>query len=60
LDASAGYAKIARTAEAEIESDEISDEFRNRLSHVLGRDYRKARFATSDVDKKKTSWPLRA
>ncbi|MBZ9980347.1 MULTISPECIES: AAA family ATPase [unclassified Mesorhizobium] len=50
LDASAGYAKIARSAAAEIESDEIDDEFRQRLSHVLGRTYQKARFATSDVD----------
>lgn len=50
LDASAGYAKIARLAAAEIESDEIDDEFRSRLSHVLGRTYQKARFATSDVD----------
>jgi predicted ATPase len=53
LDASAGYARIARTAEAEIESNEISDDFRARLSFVLGRDYRKARFATSDVDPKR-------
>ncbi|MFG1246371.1 ATP-dependent nuclease [Xanthobacter flavus] len=50
LDASAGYAKIARSAAAEIESDELDDEFRGRLSHVLGRSYHKARFATSDVD----------
>lgn len=53
LDASAGYAKIARSAASEIESAEITDEFRRRLSHVLGRDYKKARFATSDVDKKR-------
>jgi predicted ATPase len=53
LDASAGYAKIARSAAAEIESKEINDEFRARLSFVLGRDYKKARFATSDVDSKR-------
>ncbi len=53
LDASAGYAKIARSAAAEVESSEIDDTFRERLSHVLGRKYRKARFATSDVDKKR-------
>lgn len=53
LDASVGYAKIARSAAAEIESAEISDAFRERLSHVLGRNYSKARFATSDVDKKR-------
>lgn len=54
LDASAGYAKIARSAAAEVESSEISDAFRDRLSHVLGRQYSKARFATSDVDKKRS------
>lgn len=53
LDASAGYAKIARSAAAEVESAEIDDSFRGRLSHVLGRNYSKARFATSDVDKKR-------
>lgn len=53
LDASAGYAKIARSAAAEVESAEISDAFRERLSHVLGRNYTRARFATSDVDKKR-------
>ncbi|WP_395683331.1 AAA family ATPase [Dokdonella sp.] len=54
LDASAGYAKIARSAAAEVESSEINDAFRDRLSHVLGRQYSKARFATSDVDKKRS------
>jgi predicted ATPase len=53
LDASVGYAKIARSAAAEVESAEINDQFRERLSHVLGRSYRKARFATSDVDNKR-------
>lgn len=53
LDASVGYAKIARLAASEIESAEINDAFRERLSHVLGRNYTKARFATSDVDKKR-------
>ena len=53
LDASVGYAKIARSAAAEIESADIDDEFRKGLSHVLSRDYKKARFATSDVDTKR-------
>ncbi|AXQ31764.1 ATP-binding protein [Solimonas sp. K1W22B-7] len=53
LDASVGYAKIARSAAAEVESAELNDEFRQRLSHVLGREYKKARFATSDVDAKR-------
>ena len=50
LDASAGYAKIARSTASEIESVEINDEYRERLSHVLGRAYQAARFATSNVD----------
>ena len=49
LDASVGYAKIARSAASEIESTEINDEFRKRLSFVLGREYKKARFAISNV-----------
>jgi len=53
LDASVGYARIARSAAAEVESAEIDDAFRERLSHVLGKNYKKARFATSDVDKKR-------
>jgi predicted ATPase len=53
LDASAGYARIAKLAAGEIETSEINDEFRERLSHVLGRNYTKARFATSDVDPKR-------
>jgi predicted ATPase len=53
LDASAGYAKIARLAASEISTDEIQPEFRKHLCHILGRDYTKARFATSDVDKKR-------
>lgn len=53
LDASVGYAKIARSAASEIESAEINDDFRTRLSHVLSRDYKKARFATSNVDAKR-------
>lgn len=53
LDASVGYAKIARSAASEIESADINDEFRTRLSHVLSRSYKRARFATSNVDAKR-------
>lgn len=53
LDASVGYARIARSAASEIESADINDDFRKRLSHVLSRDYKKARFATSNVDAKR-------
>lgn len=53
LDASAGYAKIARLAASEISTTEIDSEYRKRLSHVLGREYKNARFAFSDVDRKR-------
>ncbi len=51
IDASVGYAKIARLASGEVSSSVLSDDFRIKLSHVLGRDYNLARFAVSDVDK---------
>lgn len=50
LDASVGYAKIARTAASEVSTTDIELQFRDRLSHVLGREYRNARFAISDAD----------
>lgn len=50
LDASVGYAKIARQAAAEVSTTQIDDDFRGRLSHILGRNYQNARFAVSDVD----------
>lgn len=53
LDASAGYARLAKLAAAEVSSNEIVDDYRSRLSHVLGRDYTAARFATSDVDSRR-------
>jgi predicted ATPase len=50
LDASVGYAKIARQAAAEVSTSQIDNDLRGRLSHILGRDYRNARFAVSDAD----------
>jgi predicted ATPase len=53
LDASAGYAKIARVAASEISTDEILPEYREHLSYILGRDYTMARFTVSDADQKR-------
>ncbi len=53
LDASAGYAKIARLAAAEISTTALDTEYRDRLSWVLDRPYKNARFAFSDADKKR-------
>jgi len=53
LDATAGYAKVARLAAGESATEAISDEFRERLSHVLGREYSNARFASPDISEKR-------
>ncbi len=53
LDATVGYPKIAYYASKETSTTEILPEFRKRLSSILGREYLNARFATTDLDKKK-------
>jgi predicted ATP-dependent endonuclease of OLD family len=53
LGASVGYAKIARLAASEVSTTQVSAEYTERLSHVLGRNYKSARFATSDVDSRR-------
>jgi len=50
LDATAGYAKVARLAAGEAATENIAPEFREKLSHVLGREYLNARFASPDVN----------
>lgn len=50
LDATAGYARVARLAAGEAATQDISDAFREKLSYVLGRQYTKARFASPDVN----------
>jgi len=53
LDATAGYARVARLAAGEASTEAISDEFRAKLSFILGRDYSSARFAAPDVNAKR-------
>jgi predicted ATPase len=53
LDATAGYARVAKLAVSEISRDQITDEYRGRLSHILGKDYTSASFAKTDFDNKK-------
>jgi hypothetical protein len=50
LDGTIGYAKLAKLATREVSSSEIGEDFRKRLSHILGRDYHTARFAKSNAD----------
>lgn len=54
LDATAGYARVARLAAGEISTEALSDEFRGNLSYILGREYMNARFAAPDVNEKRT------
>ena len=53
LDASAGYAKIAKVTASEVSSEALEETYRKGLSRVLGRNYTNARFATSNVNPKK-------
>lgn len=48
-----GYAKIARYAKGESATKELRPEIKDRLSHILGRDYITARFIVPDIDKRK-------
>lgn len=51
LDATAGYAKIAMTANEEVGSGHIlNDENIQELSYILGQNYIKARFIGTDID----------
>jgi|HigsolmetaAR201D_1030396.scaffolds.fasta_scaffold17855_1 Predicted ATPase len=59
LDATAGYAKVARLAAGEISTEALSDEYRAKLSYILGREYKDARFAAPDVNEKRTVGLLR-
>lgn len=49
LDATAGYAKIAKQSKQETTSESINSENLQYLSFVLGRNYISARFAETDV-----------
>ncbi|HSN65798.1 MAG TPA: AAA family ATPase [Fusibacter sp.] len=53
LDASVGYAKIAKQAAEEVATEDLSAEFTEKFSYVLGKDYYRARFAVSDIDQGK-------
>jgi predicted ATPase len=53
LDATAGYAKVAKLAAGEVATEEIEPAFRDRLSYILGRTYVKARFAAPDVNEER-------
>jgi predicted ATPase len=50
IDATIGYAKIAKQGQNELKTNEVAEPFRRILSHILGRVYTSARFAVSDAD----------
>ncbi len=53
LDATVGYAKLAKQSQEEVSDVELSPENQDSLSYILGRNYLSARFATTDFDDKK-------
>ncbi|QBG48682.1 ATP-binding protein [Verrucomicrobia bacterium S94] len=53
LDATVGYAKLAKQAQEEVSDVALSKENRDYLSFILGRKYSSARFATTDFDDSK-------
>ena len=53
LDATAGYARVAKLASEEISSEFIQDDFKDKLSYILGREYRSARFAAPDINEQR-------
>lgn len=53
LDSTAGYAKVARLAAGEIATEDLSEEYREKLSYILSRPYSNARFAKPDVNEKR-------
>jgi len=60
LDGTIGYAKLAKLATEEVSSTELNEDFRKRLSHILGRDYHSARFAKSNADTEREVGLLRS
>jgi len=53
LDATAGYAKLAKQAQEEVSDVSLSSDNKDKLSYILGRTYSGARFATTDFDASK-------
>lgn len=59
LDATAGYARMAKLAAQEISRNEISGDYRERLSYILGKNYQNASFVITEFDTKKEVGLLR-
>jgi predicted ATPase len=53
LDATAGYAKLAKQSQEEVANIQLTEDNRRDLSYILGKSYDSARFATTDYDRKK-------
>jgi predicted ATPase len=50
LETTVGYARIAKRTAVETASDNLNQQFRQRFSSILGRQYQQARMALADVD----------
>ncbi len=53
LDATVGYAKIAKQSVTEVSYKSLPDELIKYYSSIIGRGYAEAKFATSDIDRKR-------
>lgn len=49
IDATAGYARIAKLAQSEVATTSLDSDYVARLSYVMGRNYSNARFAQTEV-----------
>ncbi|MGE9744794.1 ATP-dependent nuclease [Bdellovibrio bacteriovorus] len=50
LDATVGYAKVAKQAATDVGAVELSTDYREKMSYVLNRNYSTARFVKPDAD----------
>ena len=53
LDATAGYAKVAKQVANEISTESLQDSFLTHLKHILSKDYSTSRFVVPDIDNTK-------
>jgi len=53
LDATVGYAKIAKQSVNEVSSSMLSEELTKYYSSIIGRKYAEAKFSISDIDRKR-------
>ncbi|MGL4344030.1 MAG: ATP-dependent nuclease [Cellulosilyticaceae bacterium] len=53
IDATVGYARIVKRKTIEVETNDLNEEYTNKLGWIMGKNYTQARFASTDIDKTK-------